>query len=163
MAATTASNDGVYITGIYSPSTAAARTAYVLTLVPDQGGSVPLFNLSLFGIVGALIVLVLFLFTAAWVIARRRRYAIREFNESMALAAQAEDVGTMRRLQMMAAARGLTSSGLVLLQQPQGASEEEIRGAARVQVAEERAPARTTTTPRAARSAWTTTWRMRAC
>ena len=120
--------NGVYITGIFSPPTSAAVTAFTLQI---QGGvnidTGSQLGLSLFYIIGALAVLVLCLCGFVGVIARRRRSAIREFNESMAAAAIAEDVQTMRRLQERATARGLTASGLMQAPVFNGATEEEIR------------------------------------
>ena len=121
--------EGVYITGIYAPSTSAATTQYQLSIGGGYDQGETSFGLSLFAIVGALIILVLCLLTAVAVIARRRRYAIREFNESMQAAAVTDDAEALRRLQLMAAMRGMNLEGVLLMPQPQphGVSEEEIR------------------------------------
>ena len=121
--------DGIYITGVYSPPSSSFQTEYWLQVEGgfDRDGSA--LTASLYYIIAALAILVVCLCGSVCLVAQRRRSAIREFNQSMAAAAIAEDVEMMRRLQMMAAARGLTAAALTPIPAiSQGATEEEIRG-----------------------------------
>jgi len=70
--------EGIYIFGIYCPSaTIAPVSGYSFILNPRYSNSFGL-SLPLFGIIGALILLVLCVFTVAAVIARRRRALVRQ-------------------------------------------------------------------------------------
>ena len=92
-------DNGLYIIGVYCPLHAANGTQYTLTLtggIDDQ--SSPVFGVSMFAIIAALTVLVLCLFSAAAVIARRRRMAIREYNEAMSVTIDGDHADAVRRL-----------------------------------------------------------------
>ena len=106
--------DGLYIVGICAPaSTRSGVTGYTLLLqsgVTDYDTTSGGVEVSMFAIVGALVVLVLCLFSAAAVIARRRRSYIRDLHLFDSPVAQSE---LMHRIQVRALADGRVVMGPV--------------------------------------------------
>ena len=96
--------DGLYIIGVYAPVAGVSGYSLLLQGAVYQGvtGGV---EVSMFAIVAALVVLVLCLFSAAALIARRRRSYIRDLLQIDSPAAQME---LMHRIQVRALAEGRT-------------------------------------------------------
>lgn len=98
--------DGLYIVGVHAPVSTNGVSGYTLLLqggVSGYGSSSGGVEVSMFAIVGALVVLVLCLFSAAALIARRRRSYIRDLHLFDTPAAQLE---LMHRIQIRALADG---------------------------------------------------------
>ena len=118
--------DGLYIIGVYAPSTTHGVSGYTLLLnggVDDDSSGGGGIEVSMFAIVGALVVLVLCLFSAAALIARRRRSYIRDLHLYDSPVAQTE---LMHRIQVRALADGRLVAAGPMTPVYHGATESQI-------------------------------------
>ena len=120
--------DALYVVGVYAPVATRGDSGYTLLLqagLNDGTRGSSGVAASMFAIVGALVVLVLCLFSAAALIARRRRSYIRDLRAyDTSAAAQTE---LMHRIQVRALADGrLVTVGMPTVEAYQGASESQI-------------------------------------
>ena len=81
----------LYLFGVHAPPATAAPSCFSLELINNYSNASSLFGLSMFGIVAALTVLVLCVFSLAAVIARRQRRSIevRAYNDAVIAVADA--------------------------------------------------------------------------